>query len=119
MAKKEAWHQVHFFAKCAELAHSDPRYACIFAVPMGGKRDAITGARMKAEGARAGVPDVFVAVPAQGCHGLFLEFKIEGGRLSEKQKLWKERLHDQGYGVSVVYSYEEALNVLAAYLGAS
>lgn len=35
----------------------------LFAIPDGGRRDAVTGAHLKAEGVRAGVPDMFLAVP--------------------------------------------------------
>lgn len=31
----------------------------MYAIPNGGRRDAITGARLKAEGVLAGVPDIF------------------------------------------------------------
>lgn len=120
MAKKsESAEQVEFFRQVALLAHEtgDERYRCIFAVPMGGKRDLVTASRMKAEGARAGVPDIFVAVPAHGKCGLFIEMKIEGGRTSEKQKVWIERLQRQGYGVAVAYGATDALGVLARYFG--
>ena len=39
----------------------------MYHIPNGGRRDAITGARLKAEGVVAGVPDIFLAVPRQGC----------------------------------------------------
>jgi hypothetical protein len=106
---------VKLFAHCAEMAHSDSRYGNIFAIPMGGRRDKITGARMKAEGARAGVPDIFVAVPAHGKAGLFIEMKVEGGRLSKKQEEWRERLQGQNYGYVVCYCYEDAVGVLKQY----
>ena len=116
--RSEAREQVDFFAKCAEYAAmGDERYRCIFAIPMGGARDARTGARMKAEGARRGVPDIVVAVPAHGKHGLFIEMKIEGGTLSDYQKVWRERLLKQGYGYGVCYSASDALGLLARYFG--
>ena len=48
-------------------------------IPNGGARNAITGARMKAEGVTAGVPDILLAVPRQGCHGLWIELKRRKG----------------------------------------
>jgi hypothetical protein len=117
MKRSEAWEQTEFFREIAALAFTtgDERYRCIYAIPMGGNRDAKTGARMKAEGARAGVPDTFVAVPRHTKHGLYIEFKIAGGRLSEKQKVWRDRLQRQQYGYCVCYSAVEALGVLARY----
>lgn len=114
--RSESWHQTQLFAYCAEAAASgDDRYKCIFAVPNGGHRDKVTGARMKAEGARAGVPDIFVAVPSKGKHGLFIEMKVKGGRLSDKQEVWRDRLKQQGYGFVVCYSVDEAIGVLDSY----
>lgn len=116
--RSEAREQVDFFAKCAEYAAmGDERYRCIFAIPMGGRRDKITGARMKAEGARRGVPDIFVAVPAQGKHGLFIEMKVEGGTVSKHQEVWRERLLGQGYGHAICYTASDALGLLARYFG--
>ena len=119
MAKSEAWHQVMFFGKCAERAHVDDRYKDIYAIPNGGLRDKITAARMVAEGARKGVPDVFVAVPEQGMCGLYIEFKKKGNPLSADQKDWRGRLHRRKYGYYVAYTCDEALNLLARYLGAA
>ena len=117
-AKSEGWHQVKLFAYIAEQAAlGDDRYRNVFAIPMGGMRDAITGARLKAEGARAGVPDIFVAVPAQGKHGLFIEMKKDGGTLSKKQEIWRERLLAAGYGFAVAYGYEDAIGLLTTYFG--
>lgn len=114
--KSESWHQTKFFAHVAEAAaRGDDRYKNIFAIPNGGHRDKVTGARMKAEGARAGVPDIFVAVPSAGMHGLFIEMKIKGGRLSDKQEVWRDRLKQHGYGFVVCYGVEEALGVLSDY----
>ena len=45
----------------------------LFAIPDGGRRDAVTGAHLKAEGVRAGGPDMFLAVPRQNAPGLFPE----------------------------------------------
>jgi hypothetical protein len=118
MQKSESWHQVKLFAYVAERAAAgDERYRNVFAIPMGGARDKVTGARMKAEGARAGVPDIFVAVPARGKHGLFIEMKVEGGRLSQKQKEWRERLLAQGYGHATCFGVDDAIGVLDLYLG--
>ena len=59
-----------------------PRYAgCFFSVPNGGRRDTVTGAILKAEGALAGVADLFLSVPATGQP----EGIPEGGRGSRVQ----------------------------------
>ena len=54
--------QVKLFA-WAEWERIDrPELGLLFAVPNGGRRDAVTGARLKAEGVKAGVPDVWLPV---------------------------------------------------------
>ena len=70
----------------------------LFAIPDGGRRDAVTGAHLKAEGVRAGVPDMFLAVPRQNAPGLFPELKKQkGGRVSENRKTMHEALSQGGY----------------------
>ena len=93
----------------------------LFAIPNGGRRDAITGARLKAEGVRAGVPDLFLAHPnSRGSCGLFLELKqgkgSDKGQLSEAQKECLFELNKQGYAVCVPYGFDEAKKYIEDYL---
>lgn len=91
--------------------------ALMFAVPNGGARSAITGARLKAEGVLAGVPDVFLAYPAGGLHGLFIEMKrARGGTTSTAQKIVGELLSRAGYGVAVCHGWQEARDYIEQYL---
>lgn len=99
-----AWHRAQAFP------------GIIFAIPNGGARDAITGALLKAEGVLAGIPDVFYAHAAGGFHGLFLEFKKPGGRLSRAQVLCHLRLREEGYRVETVRSGAEARAIVEDYL---
>ena len=54
----------------------------LFAVPNGGRRDAVTGARLKAEGVVAGVADLLLFVPTKQHHALCIEMKTATGRQS-------------------------------------
>lgn len=66
--------------KWSRLASSRyPGLRLMFAIPNGGARDAITGAMLKAEGVKPGVPDIFLPVPVNGFHGLFVEMKTLSG----------------------------------------
>jgi len=73
--------------------------------PNEGKRTAITGRRMKAEGMRSGYPDLT-------CVGrgnvLFLELKAPGGVLSDAQKQCHANMRRAGARLAVVRSVEEA-----------
>lgn len=89
----------------------------LFAIPNGGHRHPAEAARLKLEGVRAGVPDLFLPVPAGGKHGLFIEMKREkGGRLSPEQKDWLTFLQAQGYEAQCCAGYFEAMSVVFAYL---
>lgn len=94
----------------------------LFAVPNGGRRDAVTGARLKAEGVRAGIPDICLAVARGGYHGLFLELKrpetpgSRKGQVSASQKVVQEALREQGYQCAVCYGARDAVSAICAYL---
>lgn len=91
----------------------------LFAIPNGGLRNRITGAKMKAEGVRAGVPDLFLAVPAMGYNGLFIELKQEhAGRTSSAQDAMLSRLEAQGYRTAVCHGWHNAAFTIKAYLNA-
>lgn len=90
----------------------------LFAIPNGGRRDVVTASNLRAEGVRAGVPDLFLAVPAFGFHGLFIEMKREkGGVVSDFQKEYISLLHERGYNAIVCHGWIEAKNSIESYLG--
>ena len=95
-----------------------PIGAYLFAIPNGGKRGKIEAAIMKAEGVRAGMLDLMLAVPVQPHHGLYVEMKrLKGGRVSESQGDWIERLGSMGYKTAVCRGAEEAKQTILGYLG--
>lgn len=53
-----------------------PELKLLFHVPNEGKRSVYTGARMRSEGLRAGVPDICLPVAKKRYHGLFVEMKV-------------------------------------------
>ena len=87
-----------------------------FAVPNGGYRKRKEAIRLKAEGVLAGVPDIMVAQPTEDHCGLFLEFKTEKGRASDKQKVVMAKLQKAGYKAIIVRSADEAWEALLKYL---
>lgn len=90
----------------------------MFAVPNGGARDKVTGARLKAEGVLAGVPDIFLAAQRGEWNGLFIELKRErGGKVSEAQKAVIARLLESGYAVTIAHGWIEAKAAIERYLG--
>lgn len=74
-------------------------------------------AMLKAEGVRAGVPDLCLPVARGGFHGLYIELKRQrGGKVSEIQQAWIDALLAQGYAVRVCRGAEEAIQTLENYL---
>jgi hypothetical protein len=102
------------WANVMKLNH--PELELLFAVPNGGWRGKASAGKIKAEGAKAGVPDLFLAYPAHGYSGMFIEMKTEKGRLSELQKVWIDRLSSVGYLCVVAYGLDEAIESLEKYL---
>jgi len=89
----------------------------LFAIPNGGERNIIVAARMKKEGVRAGVPDLFLAVPRGEFHGLFIEMKKpKGGRVSDAQKGCIELLNETGYKSVVCNGCDAAIKEIMGYL---
>lgn len=68
----------------------------LFSVPNGGRRDAVTGARLKAEGATAGVADLILFVPNRRHGGLAIEMKTPRGRQSKEQREWQKMCEQAG-----------------------
>ena len=79
----------------------------IFAIPNGESRSQSAGARLKAEGVSAGVPDLFI--PAWNT---WIEMKrSKGGSVSEKQKDWIAYLESVGHQVFVCKGADSAKEV--------
>ena len=90
----------------------------VFAIPNGGSRDPREARNLKVEGVLAGIPDLMVAEPALGFHGLFIEMKrTKGSRLTDAQRAMHILLTERGYCVRVCYGCDAARAVLVDYLG--
>ena len=74
---------------------------------------------MKKQGYRIGFPDLAIlAKNKTGTHEvLFIEMKRQkGGRVSDEQKEWIQRLDNEGYCVGVAKGCESAIQILNQYL---
>lgn len=110
--------QVALIAECDRRALTNPLWGYILAIPNGGQRTKSQGGKLKAEGVRAGIPDLMVAVARHGYHGLFLELKISPNKPSQSQLDWIRKLNDQGYFCFVAWnSVQKAIEALEWYIG--
>ncbi len=99
------------------MSNRQPEAGLLFHIPNGGARTAVTGARMKAEGVKKGVPDLMLPVSRGGFHGLFIEMKRRhGGRVSPEQASWLRALEVLGYCAQVCFGADEAIAVIDRYL---
>ncbi len=89
----------------------------LMAIPNGGRRTTTTGARLHAEGVRAGIPDLFLAIARGEWHGLWLEMKRrKGGFLTDQQRTALLALKLEGYSTAVCYGWDEARAAILDYL---
>jgi hypothetical protein len=91
--------------------------ASLFSVPNGAYVSNAQAGKLKSEGLRAGVPDLFLAIPRRGFAGMFIEMKrVTGGVVSEAQKEWHQRLAGNGYHVVVCKGFDAAKEEILNYL---
>lgn len=118
-AKSDSEHaqQVGVMMWATEVRAKYPLLELLFAIPNGGMRDKITASRLKAEGVKSGVPDLFLPVARYPYHGLFIEMKKTGGTLSKVQKdFWHPKLTQQDYYVATCYAFQQARDCLIWYM---
>jgi hypothetical protein len=90
-----------------------------FAIPNGGSRHLLEAVNLKRCGATKGVPDTFMCISNKTACGLFIEFKAGNNKASKEQMSMMEKLRDNGYECHIVYSLNEAREVVSKYLTTS
>jgi hypothetical protein len=128
-------HQVALFMWASHAKTLEPRLEWMHAIPNGGLRDKRTAGRLKAEGVKQGVSDVFLPVPMMDQNamrldycGLYIELKrIKSfahetgiarakGILSEKQEKFKAYANSVGYRAVECYGWKSAISEICLYL---
>jgi len=115
--------QVVFFNRIRTLALNDPRFAVAadrtYAIPNGGGRSKAQAGRLRAEGVRPGVLDIFCSFPGGGHHGLYIEMKSLTGYPSREQRAWIAESVRLGYHAACCRGAGEAMKVWREYVEAS
>lgn len=105
-----------------------PELRWLYAIPNGGGRSPVEGARLKAEGVKKGVSDVCLpvsrwkgeATPSKTHYcGLYIEMKRKNGVRSDvkqEQGEFLEFVQSQGYYGCVCFGWEQASKTLEWYL---
>jgi hypothetical protein len=131
----ESGHQRAVFCWAQQNEDKYPELKWLHAIPNGGSRGddersrAIRGANLKAEGVKAGVPDIFLPVPRykqseadsqvmqiEYC-GLYIEMKKPGVNKASKEQLeFKEFIQKNRYGWILCDNWITAVANIEAYL---
>lgn len=93
-----------------------PGLDMLFSIPNGGQRHIAVAIKLKAEGVRAGVPDLMLAVARGGYHGMFIEMKSGYNKPTVAQACWLERAAKEGYHCVVCYNAVEAWDAVKKYI---
>ena len=98
------------------LLHAIPNGAKLPYRGKGKRRYSPEAMRLKAEGLRAGVPDISLPFSSKGYHGLYIELKVGRNKPTDKQAWWLDQLTQQGYLALACWGADEAINVIKEYL---
>lgn len=103
--------------QCLRWLRAAYRDVLCYAIPNGGQRNTIVAAKLKAEGATAGIPDLCIPIGRNGYHALYIEMKNgKAGRLSDHQKEIIHRLQACGNKVVVCRTFDEFKKEVEEYL---
>lgn len=113
----ESDEQQALFRYCSVEMGRYPELEMLAHIPNEGKRSKATGGRLKKEGLRKGYPDIVLNVSSKDYHALFIELKRrKGSKKTQEQKDWIRKLNEYGYAAVFCYGWEEAWEVIHAYL---
>lgn len=85
-------------------------------IPNGGSRNVVEASKFKKMGVKAGVPDLQLLIPNGLIHGLWIELKAKKGKVQPNQRLFMQRLEEQGYLCKVCFGADEAIQEIKKYL---
>ena len=102
-----------------ELAPKYPIVNWLYSVPNGLRLHPVITTQMINEGAKAGIPDLFLPVRSPKYSGLYIEMKSKKGVLSPQQKEFKIFAESQGFKWIMPRSCDEALREILDYCGLS
>lgn len=134
--------QVALFIWCHQVRDEYPELQSMFAIPNGGLRNKATAGRLKAEGVKSGVVDLFLPLPITYRHspdpklteyhqirmyyGLWIEMKRKRAQnirntdpefgATPEERAFIALMKQRGYAATVCHGWEEARDVLTSYL---
>ena len=108
--------QASFFDWASRAVREWPELDLMFAIPNGGHRNKIVAAKLKREGVKAGVADIFLPVPKGGYSGMWMELKYRKGKLSDAQLRFLTSMVHMGYYAVAARDWEALAEETVNYL---
>jgi hypothetical protein len=115
----ESGEQQCLFKWAAYMEPVFPELKLLHAIPNGGYREKITASRMKAEGVKAGVPDIHLPVPRGGYASLYIELKTaesSNKKGSLAQRFWLDLTRHYGNYSVIAIGWREASEIIERYV---
>lgn len=112
-------HQVALIKWANTMLRKWPELRWLHAIPNGGQRNVIVAKKLKAEGVKSGISDLFLPVARNGFHGLYIEMKRLKGKPTETQSEFITFALEQGYHAGVYNGWEAAAEGVINYMGGS
>jgi len=78
-------------------------------------RNIKVAAKLKREGVKAGVADLFIALSNGIYNGLFIEVKVGKNRQQPNQKIFEQKVKENGFQYKIVRSIDEMVAVIKEY----
>jgi VRR-NUC domain len=110
-------HQAAFFEILNLNTRENPNLQYIHAIPNGDYRPKSVAARLKAEGVKSGVADIFTPIRGRGFSGMYLEMKFGNNIMSPSQIKFRDFVLTQGFFFKTCYTVDEAVKTVEWYLG--
>jgi hypothetical protein len=99
-----------------------PWLAYLIAIPNGGERHPAVAGKLRAEGVKAGVSDLFLAFPVGKYHGAWIEMKAPKDASQRRQhkptplqREWLDKMTALGYAAVCCQGWDQARAFLLAY----
>lgn len=114
----EADEQAALFGWARSMERYHPGLGMMFSTLNGVKLSIGQARKLKAQGHRRGIPDVWLPVPGRhGHHGLVIELKVGRNTPTPEQEDYIDQLNKYGYMARICRGWIEAAGLIAAYLG--
>ena len=117
MTATEHDEQVTLFDLLKKNKKKHPEFADIHSIPNGARVGWTTAKKLKKEGLKKGIPDIFVPYSRMDYHGLYIEMKRSKpkGQIKPHQMERMESLASYGHLVYTCWGDESAWEIIKAY----